>query len=302
MPSREEPIDSLRHALSKSLSALTQPEDFFSGLCLKEGLTPDNLLFFRRTDTESLRPDTISANIHHRFELVVLLEKAGPMRIGDYSHLLQPAEAALIFPNQFHHYMDVEPGKMEWLFITFELLPHAGHADRLAPLRDTPRVLGSEEFHLLQRMTHEAMQCAPAVVEISALLARLLERLLRAPLIPEERRNIHASDKTRDIVLEKINTYVQSHLSQAVSLADLAGTLGYSESYLRAIFKNQLGISLGRYIRESRLSVAAKLLQSTELSIAEIATRTGFESPFAFSRAFKKTYGLPPRSHSKRLS
>lgn len=298
--SREE-IDSPRQALNRLVRALTPPEDFFSGLRLRDGLTPDNILFFRRDNPEAFRPDTTVANLHHRFELVVLLEKAGPMRIGESSHRLEPGEAALIFPNQFHHYMDVEPGNMEWLFITFEL-PSAEQAEALAPLRDSPRVLGEEEWQLLARMTREATAPSPLVAEIAGLLARLLQRLLLAPEIPRERYNIHSSNTTRDQVLEKINTYVQAHLSRAVTLADLAHALGYSESYLRAVFKDQLGISLGRYIRQSRLSEAAKLLQSTDLSISEIAQRTGFESPFAFSRAFKKVFGLPPRSHSKRVS
>ncbi len=290
-----------RRMLRQLVCALTPPEDFFSGLRLKDGLTPDNILFFRRNNTEAFRPDTTIANVHHRFELVVLLEKAGPMRIGDYTHRLEPGEAALIFPNQFHHYMDVEPGTMEWLFITFEL-PHGDQAELLTPLRDSPRVLDDGAWQLLARMTREAVASQPLAVEIAALLSRLLQRLLCAPEIPRERYAIRSSNTARDQVLEKINAYVQAHLSQALTLADLASALGYSESYLRAVFKDQLGISLGRYIRQSRLSEAAKLLQSTDLSIAEIAQRTGFESPFAFSRAFKKVFGLPPRSHSKRVS
>jgi AraC-like DNA-binding protein len=99
--------------------------------------------------------------------------------------------------------------------------------------------------------------------------------------------------------LEKINRHVRSHLSAALTIAELADTLGYSVSHLRAVFRTRLGISLGRYIRESRLSEAAKLLQSSDLKISEVAEKSGFESLFAFSRAFKKAYGMPPKTYGK---
>jgi transcriptional regulator GlxA family with amidase domain len=56
-------------------------------------------------------------------------------------------------------------------------------------------------------------------------------------------------------------------------------------------------VSLGRYMRESRLSEAAQLLQSSGLNVSDIGERCGFESLYAFSRAFRKAYGIPPRTY-----
>jgi AraC family transcriptional regulator of arabinose operon len=50
-------------------------------------------------------------------------------------------------------------------------------------------------------------------------------------------------------------------------------------------------------MRESRLSEAAKLLQNSELNVSEIGEKCGFESLYAFSRAFRKAYGIPPRAY-----
>jgi len=90
---------------------------------------------------------------------------------------------------------------------------------------------------------------------------------------------------------------VRENLHRAVTIGDLAEELGYSVSHLRAVFRDRLGVSLGRYMRESRLSEAAKLLQNSEFNVGEIGERCGFESLYAFSRAFRKAYGLPPRSY-----
>ena len=50
-------------------------------------------------------------------------------------------------------------------------------------------------------------------------------------------------------------------------------------------------------MRESRLSEAAQLLQSSDLNVSDIGERCGFESLYAFSRAFRKAYGIPPRTY-----
>ena len=296
--SKKASIDSLRDAVQ----SLPLPESFFSGLTLRESMQPDNLIFFKRTDTGSLQSlDGVSSNFHHRFELVVLLEKSGSARIGEVSYELHPGEAALIFPNQFHHYLDVDAGSLEWLFITFELANDAP----IAALKDTPRILDASHLKLLGLIVDEYLNPAdgkPNPAEISCLLARLLRRMACAPLLPEQRRDIHSSDDARDVILENINRYVRSHLTEPTSIAQLADALGYSVSYVRTVFRTRLGVSLGKYIRESRLSHASTLLESTELNVSEVAAQAGFESLFVFSRAFKKAFGVSPKVYSQRVS
>ena len=104
----------------------------------------------------------------------------------------------------------------------------------------------------------------------------------------------------RGTILERINAYVRSHLAQPVTIPSLARHMGYSESYMRAIFRRELGVSLGAYMRESRLSVAASMLAEQDRdSVEEIARACGFKSIFVFSRAFKKAMGVSPRAYGK---
>ncbi|MEQ1862362.1 MAG: AraC family transcriptional regulator [Chthoniobacteraceae bacterium] len=290
------PSGSAQTPLRRDLARLPPPASLFSGARIEQSFAPDNIIFFQRTDATKLRPEGVSTNYHHRFELVSVFERAAPLRIDRGTHLLQPGEGALIFPNQFHHFMDVEKGELDWLFITFE----CHHADRIQALRDSPRVYDAHALDLLRQLVGEYV--APRVggsdhLFLSFTLARLLEHLATLPLIATARRDIHSSDDLRDQILEKINRHVREHLDRAVSIGDLARVLGYSVSHLRAVFRDRLGVSLGRYMRESRLSEAAKLLQSSDASVSAIGERCGFESLYAFSRAFRKAYGLPPRSY-----
>lgn len=277
------------------------PASLFHGLRNEQSLAPDNIIFFQRTDTTALKPEGVTNNYHHRFELVTVLDKAGPVRVDRTSYLLHPGECALIFPNQFHHYLDVESGPLNWLFITFEL----HNPGPILPLQNAPRILDPGATELLQTLLREYLtpeEGQPDTLSISFHLAQLLRHLRTCPPLPGDRRDIHSSDDVRDVILENINRYVRQHLSESVTIGDLAQELGYSVSHLRAVFRDRLGVSLGRYMRESRLAAAAQLLQTSDLHVKDIGERCGFESLYAFSRAFRKAYGIPPRSYRQLVS
>ena len=63
-------------------------------------------------------------------------------------------------------------------------------------------------------------------------------------------------------------------------------------------FQAALGATPGQVYRHIRLSAARHLVESSSLQITEIAVRTGYESPAALTRAFKKRFGHAPRRSS----
>lgn len=63
---------------------------------------------------------------------------------------------------------------------------------------------------------------------------------------------------------------------------------------VRRYQREQLGVSLGRYVRERRLNEAARLLQNTEMSVETVAVVTGHGGRSAFTRAFTQAKGCAP--------
>ncbi|MEO8540250.1 MAG: AraC family transcriptional regulator [bacterium] len=78
------------------------------------------------------------------------------------------------------------------------------------------------------------------------------------------------------------------------TVAELAEELGVSRSALAARFTEQLGDSPMRYLAGWRRQLASHLLQTTDLAISAIASRVGYDSEPAFSRAFKRSAGVAP--------
>jgi AraC-like DNA-binding protein len=78
------------------------------------------------------------------------------------------------------------------------------------------------------------------------------------------------------------------------TVADLAAEAAVSRSLLDARFREVLGQSPIRYLTEWRMHLADDLLATTDLGVAAIARRVGYDSEEAFSRAFKRARGRSP--------
>lgn len=98
----------------------------------------------------------------------------------------------------------------------------------------------------------------------------------------------------RDPVLAPALAAVHGSPERKWTLIDLAHTAHVSVSLLDERFREALGLSPIRYLAEWRMHVAQDLLRSTELGVAAVAHRVGYDAEEAFSRAFKRTYGVPP--------
>lgn len=78
------------------------------------------------------------------------------------------------------------------------------------------------------------------------------------------------------------------------TVAELAAAAAVSRSLLDERFRRFLGRSPIRYVTEWRRYIAKDLLATIELGVVAVARRVGYESEEAFSRAFKRAYGLSP--------
>jgi AraC family transcriptional regulator len=78
------------------------------------------------------------------------------------------------------------------------------------------------------------------------------------------------------------------------STAELAAVANFSAFHFMRVYRALAGESLGTTVQRLRLARAAHLLAASLAPISEVAGRVGFETPQAFSRAFRQQYGLAP--------
>jgi AraC family transcriptional regulator len=91
-----------------------------------------------------------------------------------------------------------------------------------------------------------------------------------------------------------VTSYIHSHIDGELQLERLAGLAGFSPFHFHRIFAALMGETVAEYVRRVRLGAAVqRLLHSTE-PVTEIALAVGYETPAAFTKAFRQRFGIVP--------
>ena len=98
----------------------------------------------------------------------------------------------------------------------------------------------------------------------------------------------------RDPQIARALTLIHEDVRRAWDLASLAKAVGMSRTLLVERFTERLGVAPMTYVMNWRMQLAAGMLAAGAMTIARIAAEIGYESEAAFSRAFKRTTGMPP--------
>ncbi|MFI7102264.1 helix-turn-helix domain-containing protein [Streptomyces sp. NPDC050161] len=96
--------------------------------------------------------------------------------------------------------------------------------------------------------------------------------------------------------LAEVVDFIHAHLSQRVTLADLAAVAGVSESHFTRVFKASTGQSPHRYVTQRRVAHARRELVRTSRPIAEIAAEAGFADQSHLTRTLRRYEGATPQA------
>lgn len=110
----------------------------------------------------------------------------------------------------------------------------------------------------------------------------------------------HRGPPTRTVglapqALRSVIDYIQNHLTQALTQAEVAAIAHVSPFHFARLFRQATGQSLHQYIITQRIAAAQRLLLAGRLTLAEIALEVGFTNQSHLTRHFKRHYGLPPK-------
>ena len=94
--------------------------------------------------------------------------------------------------------------------------------------------------------------------------------------------------------------HLEKHVDRDVRLDELTGLTGLSASTLNRAFKKAVGLPPLAYHGRLRVLLAADLLRTTDLTVAQIADRTGYGSANYLSRQFRRSIGLSPTAYRRR--
>ena len=114
-------------------------------------------------------------------------------------------------------------------------------------------------------------------------------------LIPHESQKLAANRSWHPAVGRAMDE-IDMHISETLSVEELARELGISLTHLNRLFKAACGTTVGDYIRKRRMELALHLLAHTTMPIKEIATSVGIPNSQHFNKAVRRKFGVCPKS------
>lgn len=270
-------IDVLNYLL-RYAGTVEEPENLFSGKRLSPNFAPpDNILVFFHNFTAP------APNSHGRCTFVFPLDRM--IYYLDRSRLeLFPGQVLFVPPYATRFLHPASEGYRR-LFVTFddpgrqEYLPPAGI--NLVPDGNWKPLLRFLQSYRSGRM----LECELALMRFLLHLHSASEDGAAAHSLPDS--------------IEKAIEFIENNLSKRIGIKEIADKVGLSESHLRCRFRQEMKVSLGRYLARKRLDAAQYLLLHSAIPLTEVAIRSGFANVFVFSAFFKKNTGISPLKYRR---
>lgn len=129
---------------------------------------------------------------------------------------------------------------------------------------------------------------------VDSLITTLAVRLLRQYSAQDHLIREYTDGLSRH-KLQQVSEYIDDHLTENLSLKDLAAVVEMSPHYFTSLFKQSTGLSAYQYVIHRRMERAKQLLCRQNLPIVEVSLQVGFQSQSHFSNVFRKYTGMTPK-------
>lgn len=105
-----------------------------------------------------------------------------------------------------------------------------------------------------------------------------------------------------ELYIRKTIEYIEKNYSSHLGIENIAQTIGLDRSYLGAIFKKNIKMTLKEFLTAFRMNRACELLADNKLTIGDIARSVGYDDPLLFSKTFKNVKGTSPSLFRDRIT
>lgn len=267
----------------------------------REGYLNENFRFFHLRDTAGQELDF---HFHEFDKIVVLLSGSVEYLVEGAAYKMQPGDIILVRHHMIHKAVIDVSVPYERIIIYLD----SSYVDRFAPDMGLMECFALAEKHRfclarpnddewqdikeqLSRLEDSTRDTAFAAEYMQGTnLAQLLVYIDRIMQRSAEEKSGAAeyNDKIADVL-----SYINENLAKELSVDELAAQSYLSRYHFMRLFKAQTGYTVHNYIRQKRLTLAARLIREG-MSASHAASECGFSDYSAFHRAFTSTFGVSP--------
>jgi len=233
----------------------------------------------------------IGPRLQDRYEMVIvrsgllhltLDSGSSPLRSGQVA-LLKPGHREVLEIDRCTDYHQI------WCIVRKERVP-AVLASRLASFPNGFSQEEPREFQTLIDLALDAQSCNRTIdaAFYESLVISTFYEFVRSAEFPSKDEPVYPDSLLRAL------EFIELNLHRQIDLDEIAESSGIAKHYMVKLFSAHLGETPIRFLWNLRIQKGAELLRSSGLNVSEVADATGFQSPFHFSRLFKKHYKSSP--------
>src|SRR5581483_7755769 len=212
------------------------------------------------------------------------------------AHHVPAGHAILLRPEHHGHRRTVGPALSHQTWVA--VLPEVLSGEQRRDLDAAPFMLPISPE--MDRLQEAAIACYMRYPATEAVLCPLVVSMLMLYVEEARARGLLAAPQRHHPAVEAARELVRRHLNEPLDLRTLAAAAHVTPEHLVRLFHRELGITPLRYVWAERVRAGVHLLQHSDLSIAEVAARTGFRTSGHFIRHVRTATGLRPRELRQR--
>jgi len=247
----------------------------------------------------------ISWHQHPRFELLCLLEGATAYEFRDGPTVeLRGGQFLVVPPNRMHRGVHNVRMPASLCGIVFDPRPANSRLNTPFTRADLNRLKDQFCRHALivhemgvelrRLLTHLSREVRDAEGVADSMVAPTLRLLTCAALIEAARQLTRGVPGNTGRVVATAQAYMEEHFGEPLPMAELARVSGCGRARLFQIFKQSVGMTPNDFLQRLRVNKARQWLADPQLTVTEVALRSGFSSSQYFSSVFRRYTGTTP--------
>ncbi len=244
---------------------------------------------------------------HDFFEITYYFEGRGKNIINGKEYEICPGSAVFLTPTDYHEILVDEPMTEVTLMINPDVIDDELMYNTVELDDAVYCVFGDEERMSLEYLLEMLQNEFRWNRQYGLTCQKNLVGLIVAQIVRKYDSNNHGNVSLRQHMLgrdeklfKKAMSYILLNFTNNPGLSEISEHLGYSSCYFSRRFHKIAGVSYKEYMRKLRLNHAKRLLLSGDMSVAEVATNSGYATLQVFLADFKSVYGETPTAFRKR--
>ena len=251
----------------------------------------------------------VPAHWHNDVELIVIKKGTGTISVDMEPQTVSAGDIILVRPGQIHSISQHDNDAMEYENILFrpDLLYSQNTDLRTLEYFD---LYFNPEYDLPWHIDHsnsshkELAECINAIDTLCSERPRYYELSVKAYLFQffyllfsGQKTPVYSTGRKSLDKVKQMIAYIEEHYMEPITVQSAADYMGFSNSHFMKFFKQNMHTTFTSYLNHYRLTIAGRLLLTTDDNILVISEKTGFNNLSYFNQMFKQYFHMTPREY-----